>query len=188
MQVRVCKDKTQAICLSVMQSEMHKSVHESLSDSFITFLGKLSQLVMPDGKDSPAAFLDLQLKFNGAKYNLSMHKAFNLWKQCESEGLKKVLRDIEYEFGRDCLSSSYSKVYRLLAHSQKAEVADRSHAEISVAVAEHCLLALRTKRITAKGMTIELLDRHPKTSAPGLFQLWTAKIQACSQQKLDLMM
>lgn len=186
VQVRLCKDTKQVLLLAMELSETYKSLINSLGDSFVTFLNKVTAMDPYMSKTSLIAYQDLKLKFNGAGYNGSMHKTLVSWRQCESAAMRKTLQDIDLEFGRDCMSASYNKLWRLLQAAQKADVPNSTANEVAVDLLEHLLLALRQKRCTPKSLTIEALDRHPKTSAPGFIQVWMARLQV-PDSKLQLL-
>ncbi len=150
-----------------------------MGESFITFASKVHSL----GHDKFQSLADLKIKFGNGAYNLTMHKAVVCVATVMTDKMREVISEIENVYGKDVISSSYNKIYRLVSAAQKASADDKRSNGLSVAWAgqwlvESLLVALRTNKLTVSGVTLLTLDKHHKTSAPGLLQVWICRLQA----------
>eukprot|EP00435_Cladocopium_sp_Y103_P012187 s3826_g3.t1 len=160
----ICGDKSLARNL---QSEEVKALgHASLSNSFLTFAGLVKVLAIEKVQDGAAA----GLAYNGTVYNAAIHKAaLSLAGVLEDPGrhVEQSLSGLQY--GRDILSSEYSKLSKLLAYGKSLSPSwsmvqgPRSNGEISGWMIDMLVLAFKTKLRLPSKATEGWLDKDRKT-------------------------
>ena len=184
LQLRLCptvKDKSLA---RNFQSEAVKALgHASLSDSFLTFAGLVRVLAIDKVQDGVA----MGLAYNGAVYNAAIHKAaLSMAAVLEDSDrhVEQSLSRLELQYGRDILSSEYSKLSKLIAYARSVSPSwsmvqgPRSNGEIMAWMVDMLLLAFKTKLRLPSKATEGWLDKDRKTGMPGYWQVCAVILQA----------
>ena len=170
LQIRLCPT-TRDLCLARnVQSESIKSLgHSSLSDSFVTF----ASLVKTLGCERVQDGLDLGLHYNGAAYNAAIHKAAGLvgGLLVGPQGLvEKALMRLELMFGRDVVSSEYSKLSKLISIAKGQVQSPKSTLDETVAwLVEMLVLAFQVRLQVPARATETWLDKDRKTGQAGFW-------------------
>jgi len=177
-QVRLCDGLDGALVQSMAFAERIRGMEPALGETFITF-AKVSNMRI----DKWQAIAERNVKYGKALYNATMHKTVLALSTVVTDKTHELLMQMDFLYGKDFLSSSYNKLSKWLGSAQKLAESDRRSDSISVQDAAMWLLeslqaSLLSKRLTVKAVTIESLDKHPKTSAPGYFQVWNCRSQA----------
>ncbi|CAL1152351.1 unnamed protein product, partial [Cladocopium goreaui] len=183
LQLRLCptvKDKSLA---RNFQSEAVKALgHASLSDSFLTFAGLARVLAIDKVQDGVA----MGLAYNGAVYNAAIHKAaLSMAAVLEDSDrhVEQSLSRLELQYGRDILSSEYSKLSKLIAYARSVSPSwsmvqgPRSNGEIMAWMVDMLLLAFKTKLRLPSKATEGWLDKDRKTGMPGYWQVCAVILQ-----------
>lgn len=185
VQMRLCSGDKDKCLARNLQSETIKALgHASLSDSFLTFAASVRTM----GVDKVQAGVDLGLAFNGTIYNAAIHKAAWLLADILEENNKTVqaaLSALELRFGRDTLSSEYSKLSKLIAFAKCITLPSWSMAQGPASVPElvawlvqMLTLAFQTKFRTPAKATEQWLDKDRKTGIPGFWSATCIILQA----------
>lgn len=184
LQVRFCAGDKEKCLARNLQSEAIKALgHASLSDSFVTFAVAVKTM----GIDKVQAGVDLGLAYNGTVYNAAIHKASLLLASVledSSRAVESALFALELQYGRDILSSEYSKLSKLIAHSKSMACSwSRVHGptspyEFVAWLVRMLVLAFQTKLRPPAKATEQWLDKDRKTGLPGFWQAAAVVLQA----------
>lgn len=176
LQVRQCAGEKEKCLARNLQSEAIKALgHSALSDSFVTFAATVKTL----GIDKVQSGIDLGLAFNGTVYNAAIHKAsLQLAGVLDdpSKAVESALSALELQYGRDVLSSEYSKLSKLIAHSKSIACSwsrvrgPSSSPEFVAWLVRMLALAFQTKLRSPAKATEQWLDKDRKTGVPGFWQ------------------
>ncbi|CAK9068446.1 unnamed protein product [Durusdinium trenchii] len=183
LQVRFCAGDKEKCLARNLQSEAIKALgHASLSDSFVTFAVAVKTM----GIDKVQAGVDLCLAYNGTVYNAAIHKASLLLASVledSSRAVESALFALELQYGRDILSSEYSKLSKLIAHSKSMACSwSRVHGptspyEFVAWLLRMLVLAFQTKLRPPAKATEQWLDKDRKTGLPGFWQAAAVVLQ-----------
>ncbi|CAK9105294.1 Cyclin-dependent kinase-like 4 [Durusdinium trenchii] len=183
LQVRFCAGDKEKCLARNLQSEAIKALgHASLSDSFVTFAVAVKTM----GIDKVQAGVDLGLAYNGTVYNAAIHKASLLLASVledSSRAVESALFALELQYGRDILSSEYSKLSKLIAHSKSMACSwSRVHGptspyEFVAWLVRMLVLAFQTKLRPPAKATEQWLDKDRKTGLPGFWQAAAVVLQ-----------
>ena len=138
-----------------------------LSETFLGFARLVKQLsieTLQQGRD-------LQLRFNNAEYNASMHKAAVAVASMlgRDTSFADAMLRLELAWGRELLSYAYSKLHRLIALAKSQNTGERSSEQLSAWLVDQFNLALHLK-ITHPSRTTEAwLDRDRKHGQHGFW-------------------
>ncbi len=102
------------VILSLSFAEKIRGLEAVIGESFITFAMKVHSL----GHDKFQALADLKIKFGNGAYNLTMHKAVVSVATVMTDKMREVISEIENVYGKDVISSSYNKIYRLVCSAE----------------------------------------------------------------------
>jgi hypothetical protein len=174
----VCEPQ-EAVVLALAFAQRVRTLEPLIGESFLTFAQKVSSMKL----DKFADVALQKVQFGPGAYNQAMHKVVVLLSTVMTEKAAEVLSTIDFLYGKDVVSNSYSKLWRLLSSSQKLAGEEKRSDTFSMAEAiqwlvESLFVALRTNRVSARNLTVENLDKHPKTGTPGHLQVWSCRAQA----------
>ena len=175
IQLRLCPTQKDLLVARNKQSEAVKGLgHAALSDSFVSFAWMVSTLKV----DTVKAGEDLGLHFNGSPYLAAIHKAASSMGSMLSGPngpVEKALGKVEMEYGRQILSSEYSKLSKLVAvvKSMVHSPGLRGPVETMAWLVEMLLLAFRVKLRAPSKATDQFLDKDRKT---GVLGFWHASL------------
>lgn len=186
VQVRLCPSEKDRCLARNLQSETVKSLgHAALSDSFATFALTVKVLGIDKVQDGVA----LGLAFNGAGYNAAIHKAAVSLATVLNDAdkhLEKALCKLELQFGRDILSSEYSKLSKLVAYAKSFSAQQcpwssiqgpRTMPEICAWMVDMLVLAFKSKLRAPAKATDGWLDKDRKTGALGFWPVTSVILQ-----------
>ena len=184
LQVRLCPGLQEKSLARNLQSEAVKALgHASLSDSFAMFSRLVKDLQIDKVQDGVA----LGLAYNGTVYNAAIHKAaLALAGVMDEPGqlVEKALSRLELQFGRDTLSSEYSKLSKMIAcgismaPTWSMVQGPRSASEIVAWMLEMLTLTFQTKMRHPNKATESWLDKDRRTGTAGFWQVTGVIIQA----------
>ena len=184
VQVRFCSGLQENSLARNLQSEAVKALgHASLSDSFAVFSRLVKELQTEKVQDGVA----LGLAYNGTVYNAAIHKAaLVLGGILDQTGqpVENALSRLELQFGRDILSSGYSKLSKMIAYGRSVGTTwstihgPRSAPEIVSWMIEMLILAFKTKMRLPSKATESWLDKDRKTGVAGFWQVTGVILQA----------
>ena len=184
VQVRFCSGLQENSLARNLQSEAVKALgHASLSDSFAVFSRLVKELQTEKVQDGVA----LGLAYNGTVYNAAIHKAaLVLGGILDQTGqpVENALSRLELQFGRDILSSEYSKLSKMIAYGRSVGTTwstihgPRSTPEIVAWMIEMLILAFKTKMRLPSKATESWLDKDRKTGVAGFWQVTGVILQA----------
>ena len=108
------------------------------------------------------------IRYNGAPVSKGMVLAAQSLLSMASRGVSRVVTEMDHEFGREFLSTSYNKLSRLATlvktHAPGVGIAESPEVLLEF-VLGMMLLTLRTREVTPKFFTIEVLDKGKDGSA-----------------------
>lgn len=170
IQMRLCPAEKDNLLARNHASEMVMALKKNaggLSETFLSFARLVKQLNIETVQQRK----DVQLRFNNAEYNGSMHKAavaVASMLERDTSFADAMLR-LELAWGRELLSYAYSKLHRLIALAKAQGSGDRSSEQVAGWLVDHFNLALKLK-ITHPSRTTEAwLDRDRKHGQPGFW-------------------
>ena len=161
-------------------SETVKALGDAtLSDTFLTFAKTVQILGIDKEKDGHAA----KLRYNRTGYNAAIHKAAIAVQAVLRSGspggpVEEAAAELDMLFGREVLSSQYSKLSRLVSTAKSAASEARPAAEIAGWLVRMLTLAFRSKQVSARGANEQFLDKDRKTGAAGFWQSSLVVLQA----------
>lgn len=128
---------------------------------------------------------DAHIRWNGALYNDSMHKAAQSLAAILEEDtgeLEGAWQALDFDFGREVLSNQYSKLSRLCYYVKSAKVAGWSPPKLMAYMIRMLRLTFQC-RIQLPSKAVESwLDKDRKTGALGL---WPALLVVLEAWLLD---
>ena len=138
-----------------------------MADTFMTFASLAKCL----GVDQVADGVNCGLRFNGTEYNAPIHKAcVSLWPVLEHGSLfKEAILRLELAWGRDLLSTQYTKLRRLIDTAKSSANGDRTEDFLAAWLVDQANLALNVKLIAASKVTEVWLERDRKHGIPGFW-------------------
>ena len=167
--------------LSIQASEQF-STFEGMCDTFLLWARKID-IIAKDNKLTGSAqklaeeFSKRGVRYNGSTANKGMILAAQSLLSLDSCGVSQVLMDLEVEYGRDLLSTSYNKLSRLASLTLKSATTTDSAPALFESVLGLMLLTLRTKAAASSFFTMAVLDKAKDGSA-GWVAMTTAKVAA----------
>ena len=199
IQVRLCAGQKEQCIARNLQSEVIKALgHTSLSDSFLTFASMVKTLQISKVEQGA----DLHLAYNGTVYCAAIHKAALLLGGVldgSDKAVESALCALELTYGRDILTSEYSKISKLIAYAKGMSCAwtkIRGPTSLSHFVAwlvRLLMLAFKTKLRAPAKASEQWLDKDRKTGQPGFWSaaavvlhapgLFQGKSKACKFSK-----
>ena len=175
----MCENVDNALVQSMAFAERLRGLEPAMGETFITFAKKVSGMKL----DKWQAIAELNVKYNKAGYNATMHKTVQALSTVMTDKANEILLELDFHYGKEFMSASYNKLSKWLVLAQKLADGDRRSDAITVQSAAVWLLeslqaSLLCKRVAVKAVTVETLDKHPKTGAPGYLQVWSCRSQA----------
>ena len=184
IQVRLCtSDKDKALARNLQSENVKALGHSSLSDSFATF----ASLVKLMGIDKVQDGVAYGLAYNGTQYNAAIHKcALAMAGVLEDPGqtVMKALTGLELQYGRDIISSEYSKLSKLIAYGKSVSTSwslvqgPKSSTEIIAWMLDMLVLSFKTKLRQPNKATESWLDKDRKSGLPGFWPSLCLILQA----------
>ena len=116
LRVRVEARLDELALLSMRISEKFKAQERGMADTFITFTAKVSAIAPPSTSAQRIADILAQrgVSYSGARITKQMVLAIQAVSAMLTESLKSTLCLIDREFGREVLSTSYTKLARVV--------------------------------------------------------------------------
>jgi len=171
LQLRLCEDESKA-CLARNQASEHLKVLGSpaLSDTFLTFARMVAVFRLEKQEEGD----NLNLRYGNAPYNASIHKAAVALRPFLGHGgFQKAALQLDLAYGRDVLSTQYSKLHRLVSEANKAANASRSAQDLASWMIRMLTLSFRTRIISPSKATEQWLCQNRSTGAQGF---WAASL------------
>ena len=161
-----------------MASEKVKALgHHSLSDTFWTFARVVSLLKIDKLADADVH----NLRYSNAAYNAAIHKAAGACAEVltgPNGPVEQAAQRLDLAFGRDVLSTQYSKLIRLVAEAKKHVSAGRAASDVVAWMLDYFTLSLRMKWVTPAKATEQFLERERKTGQAGFWASSAVVMQA----------
>ena len=176
LQLRLCEDESK-VCLARNQASEHLKVLGSpaLSDTFFTFARMVAVLRIDKTEEGD----NLNLRYGNAAYNASIHKAAVALRPFLAHGdFQKATLQLDLEYGRDVLSTQYSKLHRLISEVNKAASATRSAPDLAAWIVQMLTLAFRTRIIAPSKATEQWLCQNRSTGAMGFWAACLVSLEA----------
>lgn len=163
IQIRYCPDPADWTLACHKASESVKALGASapaLSDTFLKFCTVVETLNVQSLQEG----VKLNLTFNNAPYNASMHKAVQavqsvLHGGCGSRVFETSMTRLEMKFGRELLSNAYSKLHRLVVLARKGAKPERPTHAVAAWLVDMLYVALSSNLLSVIKSTEAALDR-----------------------------
>ena len=183
IQLHIAESDSKMRLLKNQASEIIKAIgHPNMSDTFLTFARLVETLnieKVQQGKEQ-------NLRWNNTLYNDGVHKAaLSIIPALKSSAFNSAMLTMDLEYGRDTLSTQYTKLSRLAAVCKAAASAERSQVDLMSWLVRMLHLAFRTKLCSPSKAAEQFLDRDRKTGLAGFWHAALVYIQATSFFKLN---
>ena len=181
LQIRLCQTVKDLLVARNLQSEAVKTLgHSAMSDSFLSFAKIIKTLSIEKVQEG----VDLGLYYNGSAYNAAMHKAAVSLASLlgPNSEVEKALSSLELLFGRETLSSEYSKLSKLMAVARAQVQPQGPRPTVPDLVAWLVQLLTLTFRMQVplpSKATEKWLDRDRKSGKAGFWHAGCFVLQAC---------
>ena len=183
IQLHIADSDAKLRLLKNQASEIIKTIgHVNMSDTFLTFARLVEALKI----EKVAQGKEQNLRWSNTLYDEALHRAaLSIIPALKDTGFVSAMLALDMEYGREILSSQYSKLVRLAAVCKAAASAERSQVELMSWLVGMLPLAFRTRLCLPSKAAEAFLDRDRKSGLAGFWNASLVCLQATSFFKLN---
>ena len=168
LHMRVALTDANKAAMSISESELRKSAAGILTDSFVGFAAKCAVIFEADPKATNKAKLLAahNVKYAGAEPTKSMLTVILYFRERFDARAVELMEHIEFKFGRDVLTKSYSKLARLGMEAATHTPDGMLASQVVCSYLEYLKFALSYEVTQPTDVTAERLGKQ-KDGTPG---------------------